>query len=130
MGTPSYYVQQLMPQHLGTQVVKVVQNNPYKDVARKPLTPKQSRVGFGTWSTHASFETVKEYDYVKGDWNKEGNIVRQTGLKDATLCIEKNVIDSDHYTCKFRARKDEVKGYPISDIAIISGLSEEEILKL
>ena len=96
-----------MPQHLGTQVVKVVQNNPYKDVARKPLTPKQSRVGFGTWSTHASFETVKEYDYVKGDWNKEGNIVRQTGLKDATLCIEKNVIDSDHYTCKFRARKDE-----------------------
>ena len=107
MGTPSYYVQQLMPQHLGTQVVKVAQNNPYKDVARKPLTPKQSRVGFGTWSTHASFETVKEYDYVKGDWNKEGNIVRQTGLKDATLCIEKNVIDSDHYTCKFRARKDE-----------------------
>ena len=47
MGTPSYYVQQLMPQHLGTQVVKVEQNNPYKGKVRKPLTPKQSRVGFG-----------------------------------------------------------------------------------
>ena len=44
MGTPSYYVQQLMPQHLGTQVVKVEQNNPYKGKVRKPLTPKQSRV--------------------------------------------------------------------------------------
>ena len=30
MGTPSYYVQQLMPQHLGTQVVKVEQHNPYR----------------------------------------------------------------------------------------------------
>ena len=107
MGTPSYYVQQLMPQHLGTQVVKVVQNDPYKDKVRKPLTPKKNRVGFGTWNTRATFETDKEVDFVHGDWQKEGNNVRQTGRQDATLCIEKNIIDSDHYTCKFRARKDE-----------------------
>ena len=107
MGTPSYYVQQLMPQYLGTQVVKVEQTDPYKDKVRKPLTPKQNRVGFGTWNTLATFETVKEVDFVRGDWQKEGNNVRQTGRQDATLCIEKNIIDSDHYTCKFRARKDE-----------------------
>jgi len=107
MGTPSYYVQQLMPQHLGTQVVKVEQNNPYKGKVRKPLTPKQSRVGFGTWNTCATFEADKEMEYVYGDWQKEGNTVRQTGHKDATLCIGKSIIDSDHYTCKFRARKDE-----------------------
>ena len=107
MGTPSYYVQQLMPQHLGTQVVKVEQNNPYKGKVRKPLTPKQSRVGFGTWNTRATFEADKEMEYVYGDWQKEGNTVRQTGHKDATLCIGKSIIDSDHYTCKFRARKDE-----------------------
>ena len=107
MGTPSYYVQQLMPQYLGTQVVKVEQTDPYKDKVRKPLTPKQNRVGFGTWNTRATFETVKEVDFVRGDWQKEGNNVRQTGRQDATLCIEKNIIDSDHYTCKFRARKDE-----------------------
>ena len=87
MGTPSYYVQQLMPQHLGTQVVKVEQNNPYKGKVRKPLTPKQSRVGFGTWNTCATFEADKEMEYVYGDWQKEGNTVRQTGHKDATLCI-------------------------------------------
>ena len=107
MGSPSYYVQQLMPQHLGTQVVKVEQNNPYKGKVRKPLTPKQSHVGFGTWNTRATFEADKEMEYVYGDWQKEGNTVRQTGHKDATLCIGKSIIDSDHYTCKFRARKDE-----------------------
>ena len=107
MGTPSYYVQQLMPQHLGTQVVKVEQNDPYKGKVRKPLTPKYCRVGFGTWNTRATFEADKEMEYVYGDWQKEGNTVRQTGHKDATLCIGKSIIDSDHYTCKFRARKDE-----------------------
>ena len=107
MGTPSYYVQQLMPQHLGSQVVKVEQNDPFEGMVRKPLTPKHSRVGFGTWNTRATFETNKDMDYVYGDWQKEGNSVRQTGHKDATLCIEKSIIDSDHYTCKFRARKDE-----------------------
>ena len=106
MGTPSYYVQQLMPQHLGTQVVKVQQTDPNKGKVRKPLTPKQSRVGFGTWNTRATFETEKDVDYIYGDWKKEGNIVRQTGHKEATLCIEKNIISSDHYTCKFRARKE------------------------
>ena len=107
MGTPSYYVQQLMPLHLGTQVVKVVQNDPYKGMSSKPLTPKQSRVGFGTWNTRATFETDKDVDYVYGDWQKEGNNVRQTGSKEATLCIEKDIINGDHYTYKFRARKDE-----------------------
>ena len=107
MGTPSYYVQQLMPQHLGSQVVKVEQNDPFEGMVRKLLTPKHSRVGFGTWNTRATFETNKDMDYVYGDWQKEGNTVRQTGHKDATLCIEKSIIDSDHYTCKFRARKDE-----------------------
>ncbi len=106
MGTPSYYVQKLMPANLGTQVVKVGQSNPYKQ-SLKPLTPKQNRVGFGTWNTRATFETTKDVEFVYGDWQKDGGTVRQTGGKDATLCIEKEIIDSDHYTCKFRARKDE-----------------------
>jgi alpha-L-arabinofuranosidase len=46
-------------------------------------------------------------EYVNGDWKKEGNTVRQTGNEQATICLEKDVINSDHYTCKFRARKDE-----------------------
>ena len=106
MGTPSYYVQQLMPQHLGTQVVKVSQENPYTGQKRKQITPKQSRAGFGTWGTSASFETREDVDFVYGDWKKVGNVVSQTGRKEATICLEKNVINSDHYTLKYRARKD------------------------
>ena len=106
MGTPSYYVQQMMPQHIGTQVLKVSQTNPYEGMVRKPLTPKQARVGFGTWGTHATFETDKDVEYIYGDWIKEGNTVRQTSRKEATICLEKDIINSDHYTCKFRARRD------------------------
>ena len=106
MGTPSYYVQMLMPKHVGTQVVKVSQQNPYTGLAQKPLTPKMSRAGFGTWGTQASFETREATSNVYGDWKKEGNIVRQTGHKEATICLEDKVFDSDHYTAKFRARKD------------------------
>ena len=106
MGTPSYYVQQLMPQHVGTQVVKVSQQNPYKNLKRKPLTPMKSRAGFGTWGTRASFEAHGATEFVYGDWKREGNIVRQTGRKEATICLENQVIDSDHYTLRYRARKD------------------------
>ena len=106
MGTPSYYVQMLMPQNIGTQVVPVSQTNPYKAGNNKQLTPKQSRVGYGTWGTSASFESNGDVEYIYGDWTKEGNIVRHTGRKEGTICLQKNVIDSDHYTCKFRARKD------------------------
>ena len=108
MGTPSYYVQQLMPQHLGTRVVKVTNDNPYKNrTDQKPLTPKQSRIGFGTWGTKASFATQMEMEMVYGDWQQEGSIVYQKGFKEATICVVKDVINRDRYTAKFRARKDE-----------------------
>ncbi|MBQ3908855.1 MAG: arabinosidase, partial [Bacteroidaceae bacterium] len=106
MGTPSYYVQQLMPQHIGTQVVKVSQVNPYEGMNIRQLTPKKSRVGFGTWGTRASFETAKDVEFVNGEWQKDGTTVRQTSRREGTICMEKDIIDSDHYTCKFRARKD------------------------
>ncbi len=107
MGTPSYYVQMLMPRNIGTQVVRVSQTNPYKDSGKKkPLTPKQSRVGYGTWGTSASFQANGDVEYIYGDWTKEGNTVRHTGHKEGTICLEKNIIDGDHYTCRFRARKD------------------------
>ena len=106
MGTPSYYVQMLMPRNVGTQVVKVKQQNPYTLGKSKQLTPKQSRAGFGTWGTQASFETQQDIDIVHGRWQKDGNIARQTGRGEGTICLEKKLIDSDHYTLKFRARKD------------------------
>jgi alpha-L-arabinofuranosidase len=91
---------------LGTQVVKVSQTDPYMEKNHRQLTPMTSRTGFGTWGTRASFETKDETDFVYGDWKKEGNTVSQTGRKEATICMERKIISSDHYTAKFRARKD------------------------
>ena len=86
MGTPSYYVQQLMPQHLGTQVLKVTQTDPYKDKVSKPLTPKQSRVGYATWGTKSSFTHLDplpksgQPEYMTGQWNVNADgILSQTG---------------------------------------------------
>ena len=106
MGTPSYYVQQLMADNIGTQVVRVSQHDPYKGKKQRQLTPKNSQAGFGTWATQASFETVKPTRFVAGRWQKEGGIVRQTSRREATICLEEQTIGSDHYTLKYRARKD------------------------
>ena len=125
MGTPSYYVQQLMPQHLGTQVVKVSQSEEVKvnsekflsreSVARNAaanVTPAESRIGFATWATKASFthpdplpKTGKP-EPVFGQWQVIDGILRQQSMQEqcVALCTAKV---GDHYTVKFRARKDE-----------------------
>ena len=113
MGTPSYYVQMLMPRNIGTQVVKVSQTNPYSSIA-KPITPQQSRVGFGTWGTKASYthpegvpKTGKP-EFVSGQWQLgSDDVLRQTSLDQQCVAVCRTPFDSDHYTCKFRARKDE-----------------------
>ena len=117
MGTPSYYVQQLMPQHVGTQVVRLQQENPYKGKKQKQLTPTKSLSGFGTWGTHATFagRSDAQTDFVYGDWKKnDDGTVSQTSRREATICLEKNLINSDHYTLHYRARKDRgVEGFLI-----------------
>ena len=114
MGTPSYYVQMLMPRNVGTQVVRVSQTDPYADAAKqRPITPMHNRVGYATWATQASYthcdplpKTGKP-EFIVGDWevNSEG-ILQQKSNREATLAMCNHVIDSDHYTIKCRARKD------------------------
>ncbi|UKK50902.1 carbohydrate binding domain-containing protein [Prevotella sp. E13-17] len=107
MGTPSYYVQMLMPQHLGTQVVKVQQDNPYETMRlQTSVTPKRSRAGFATWATKASFKPNNDMESVSGEWNFDGSLVSQRSMRDQCVAVEKHVIDGDHYTLKYRARKD------------------------
>ena len=112
MGTPSYYVQMLMPQNVGTQVVKVSQENPYKAMKQKQITPKESRVGFATWGTQASFthpdplpKTGKP-EFITGEWQlmPEGH-VSQTSDREQCVAMVKAPV-SDHYTIKCKARKD------------------------
>ena len=112
MGTPSYYVQMLMPRNVGTQVVKVSQQNPYDYKKLKPVTPKRNRVGYSSWGTQASYthcnplpKTGKP-EFVSGKWEMNADILQHKSHQEAPLAICNHVIDSDHYTIECRARKD------------------------
>ena len=113
MGTPSYYVQQLMPQHLGTQVVKVEQTSEVNSrPSRSAVTPKESRIGFATWATKASFThpdplpKTGQPEYITGQWQKNADgTVSQTSMQEQCVAMCHATV-GDHYTVKFRARKD------------------------
>ena len=120
MGTPSYYVQMLMPKYLGKQVVKVKQQETstlfdmYRSspkVKKNQVTPAQSNIGFATWATAASFTVpiISQGDALHpqgGQWhtNADGTI-SQTSMDEQCVAICPAVVD-DHYTAHFRARKD------------------------
>ena len=112
MGTPSYYVQQLMPQHVGTQVVRVEQQGNVNLQRRTAVTPPKSRIGFATWATQASFThpdplpKTGQPQFLSGQWQKNADgSVSQTSLYEQCLAMCRAEV-SDHYTVKFRARKD------------------------
>ena len=113
MGTPSYYVQMLMPRNVGTQVVKVSQTNPYEGTAfRKPVTPQKSRVGYATWGTKASYTHMDPLpktgkpEFVFGDWQLANDVLSQTSLREQCIALCTAEV-GDHYTVKCRARKDD-----------------------
>ena len=113
MGTPSYYVQMLMPRNVGTQVVKVSQTNPYEGAAfRKPVTPQKSRVGYATWGTKASYTHMDPLpktgkpEFVVGDWQVTNDVLSQTSLREQCVALCTAEV-GDHYTVKCRARKDD-----------------------
>ena len=106
MGTPSYYVQALMAQNIGTQVIKVVQDNPYDVTTQVPVTPKQSQCGFATWETQATFKLQNDLAVVNGKWAILDNEVKQQTRQQQCVAVETKVYDSDHYTFTTRARKD------------------------
>ncbi len=116
MGTPSYYVQMLMPQHLGSQVVKIhnnqfLANHSSNGSKKNAVTPAQSSIGFATWATAASFTTPstsngEPLQPLSGQWktNSDGTM-NQTSLGEQCVAVCPATL-GDHYTARFRARKD------------------------
>jgi alpha-L-arabinofuranosidase len=113
-GTPSYYVQKMMADHIGTRVLHVTQDNPYQtDLEAKLVSPEKSKLGFATWATQASYQLVsvndkpvdQKYTALKGDWHHEDNIISQKGNGESCLNIG-DMLVSNHSTIKLRARKD------------------------
>lgn len=116
-GTPSYYAQMLFSQHRGDVVLPVS-----VEVERTIIPLAQGAIGLGTWRTQAEFQDVKvvqggrvlfEADFTKGlkgwrvfrgDWQTEGNVIRQLALGEDMRIIAGDANWTD-YTLSLKARK-------------------------
>ncbi len=120
MGTPSYYVQQLFANNIGTQVVKtdltynLIKPQPVEEKIRVPV-----HVGLATWNTDVAYrdaqliingESVNIGDYSKwdpksGNWKASAGEIVQTGGQQPAMIVCPEPINSDKYTFNVKAKK-------------------------
>ena len=119
MGTPSYYVQQLFPNNIGTQVVKTNWTYSLSNPAAEEEQGKPVQVGLATWGTSAAYrnaqliidgETVDISDYSQwskgaGQWTASEAEIVQTGNEDPAMILCPKMISAEKYTFKVQAKK-------------------------
>ena len=118
-GTPSYYVQNVMANNVGTRVLPVKQENPYTYDNVK-VKPGVCQVGMGTWNTQVSFKDQGYTDEkgnalpatleltptdIHGAWKVEGDEIKQTSNDESCIRLNPGKITSDGYIYKVRAKK-------------------------
>ncbi len=124
MGTPSYYVQRLMAENVGTRNVKVSCDDGgiYGPdwISSQSFTPEVSRFGYATWGTKASYkeaecrvidgETVandmRGAEKIQGEWKVENGVISQISDGDGCIFVDGAKVNSKHYELKVKARKD------------------------
>ncbi|MDP4240731.1 MAG: alpha-L-arabinofuranosidase C-terminal domain-containing protein [Bacteroidota bacterium] len=114
-GTPSYYVQQLFSNNIGTV------NIPVKDSLNTKITPVTGAIGLGTWSTVADYSNVVvtspsttlfsdnftgagNWTSTSGNWNAAADVYSQTATSTDCRSVAYQVTDSV-YTYSLKARK-------------------------
>lgn len=118
MGTPSYYVQQLFPNNIGTQVIKTnieyQLQEPKKEEDKRPV-----HVGLATWGTNSQFKDMaviidgKEYPLnvqswkgLAGHWSVTGEgTYQQAGMQQPAMAYSPFDISAKKYTFKTKAMK-------------------------
>ena len=120
MGTPSYYVQQLFPNNIGTEVLKT--DWTYKltmPQANKEEENKPVQVGLATWNTNVQYRnaqlivdgsTINIGDFSKwvrqsGSWNATNSELSQTSNETPAMILCPTQIDAKKYTYKVQAKK-------------------------
>ena len=119
MGTPSYYVQKLFPNNIGTRVIKTTWT---EKIPQKPATneaPQPVHLGLATWATNVIYKdpqyiaggkTVKltelsKWQTVKGTWRGRGNEINQSSRLDPAMLISPETFTDKKYTYKVKALK-------------------------
>ncbi len=122
MGTPSYYVQQLFPNNIGTQVVKTSWD--YKLTMPKANTEEEAKpvqIGLATWGTTVHYRnaqliidnnTVAIGDFAKwqkqnGSWSVKDKEFVQTSSDQPAIALCPEMISAKKYIYKMQAKKEE-----------------------
>lgn len=122
-GTPSYYVQKLMAENVGTRKLNVTMENPYSYEldGRAKVKPAVSQLGVATWATQATFRVTgldgtdinpntvdmsNLLTYDSGQWSMSGEEIKQTSNYNGAIAVGSPKITSDDYTLHLQARKD------------------------
>lgn len=120
-GTPSYYVQKVMADNIGTRVLPTTLHNSYSDItAQQAVKPEICKVGVGTWGTQASFTQQQinggnitttadpaTKDQQRGEWKESNGVSSQTSDTEGAMKMEPTLIKGNEYTYNVRARKDK-----------------------
>ncbi|VBB44752.1 Carbohydrate binding domain protein (fragment) [uncultured Paludibacter sp.] len=116
-GTPSYYVQKLFANNIGTVNIEV------SDSLNMKLNPITGNVGLGTWSTKAEYSQVSvtnstnsvlfsdnfanasNWTPTSGTWNVSSGVYQQTSTATDCRSIANVAINDTTYTYSLKARK-------------------------
>ena len=120
MGTPSYYVQQLFANNIGSQVVKTDWTY---DLTKPDPTEEDKdlsvHVGLATWGTDVTYRNAEltvdgnpvaisdysKWNKVSGNWSVTDSEIVQTGNQQPSMIVCPEKIDAEKYTFKVQAMK-------------------------
>ena len=122
MGTPSYYVQQLFPNNIGTRVLKTEWTYNLalpQELAEKEAQPVQ--VGVATWNTNATFRNAQllidgsvvslddysTWEKQNGQWTISDEGISQSGNEQPAISLFPEKISAKKYTYKVQAKKND-----------------------
>lgn len=124
-GTPSYWVQQLFPNHVGNRLIKSDMQWQLPEEVKLPKQQRPITIGVGTWKTRASYRNaqviIEGTSYPmdgmdkwqtgmpnrKGKWSMtEGGILQQQAMDEGTFHVCPTTFRADRYTYRVQARKD------------------------
>lgn len=121
MGTPSYYVQQMFPNNIGTQVVKTTWD--YKltmPQANEEEVVTPVHIGVATWGTNVHYRNAQlivnnkprtindfaKWEKLNGTWEvKDGELI-QNSFEQPAIALYNGDIMTTKYTYKVQAKKE------------------------
>lgn len=119
MGTPSYHLQKLFANNIGTRIVKTTwtEKLPQKPVVNE--NPKPVHIGLATWGTNVTYKEpqyivdgknkelteLSKWQPISGTWRGRGNEIMQRSRHEGSMLISPETFTDRKYTYKVKAQK-------------------------